>query len=115
MSNLPSKSSIVLGHSDLLTVICLLNKGKVDAKYRALQYVGRYHISDTTDKAMIRAQYTIYIFTQYTKATSDMRSTQYEICKQLDVPSMNKKQLNTKYVPKKMCSIEYAVKWQKLH
>ena len=38
-----------------------------------------YHISDTTDKAMIRAQYTIYIFTQYTKAMCDMRSTQYEI------------------------------------
>ena len=79
---MPSKSCIVLGHPDFLIVICPLNKGKVDAKYGALQYVGRYHISDTTDKAMIRAQYTIYIFTQYTKAMCDMRSTQYEICLQ---------------------------------
>ena len=62
---MPSKSCIVLGHPDFLIVICPLNKGKVDAKYGALQYVGRYHISDTTDNAISSGQNTIYANTNF--------------------------------------------------
>ena len=106
---MPSESCIVLGHSDFLTVICPLNKGKVDAKYGALQYVGRYHISDTIPQIKQwsgrNSQYTYLHNIQKRCVICALRSMKY-VYKQLDVPSMNKKQFNSKYPTK---DVQYRI------